>query len=84
MLLVGVVPFGAADQRRIEQAAVAIGRGELPADLPPRFAVSASRYAFDRRLAAPTAIAHTVLHGLARRGAAERTRLPAAPLRAAA
>lgn len=82
--LADVVPFSADDQRRIEQAAAAIARGVLPADLPPRFAVSASRYAFDRRLAAPTAIAHTVLHGLARRSAAERSRLPAAPVRAAA
>ena len=69
--LVDVVPFSAADERRVQRAARTIARGTLPADLPGRFAVSASRYAFDWRLAEPQAIARTVLGGLARRGAEE-------------
>jgi len=47
----------------------------LPADLPPRFAVSASRYALEGRMASAPVISRTVLMGLAQRGA----RLPANP-----
>jgi len=71
--LADVFPFSAADQARIQRAAAEIGRGNLPQDLPPRFAVSASRYAFERHLAGPEAIARTVLGGLARRAAASRS-----------
>jgi hypothetical protein len=70
--LADVVPFRAADEREIQQATTAIARGSLPTGLAPRFAVSASRYAFDRRLGPPHLIARTVLTGLARRGAAQR------------
>jgi hypothetical protein len=69
--LVDVVPFSSADERTIQRTAAAIGRGRLPTDVPPRFAVSASRYAFERQLAEPEAIARTVLTNLARRGAAD-------------
>jgi hypothetical protein len=68
--LADVVPFGAADERAIQAAAGAIARGRVPAGLPPRFAVSASRVAFERRLASPAAIARTVLGELAQRGSA--------------
>jgi hypothetical protein len=68
--LADVVPFRRADQQAIQRAAQAIARGTLPADLPPRFAVSASRYALERRLAPPPQIARTVLGALARRGGA--------------
>ena len=63
-----VLDGGRADH---SAAAATIARGALPADLPPRFAVSASRYAFERRMAEPGAIARTVLTALAaqRRGA---------------
>jgi hypothetical protein len=70
--LADVVPFRAADQREIQRAATAVAQGTLPPDLAPRFAVSASRYAFDRSLGPSTLIARTVLTGLARRGAAQR------------
>jgi len=73
--LVDVVPFTAADERTIRRAAPVIARGELPADLPPRFAVSASRYALEGRMASAPVISRTVLMGLAQRGA----RLPANP-----
>jgi hypothetical protein len=81
--LVDVVPFGAADERRIREAAREIARGRLPASLPPRFAVSASRYAFEHRLADPATIARAVRDGLARRNppeirTARRSVLPAA------
>lgn len=68
--LADVVPFALADERTIQSAAPAIARGVLPPELPPRFAVSASRYAFEHRMAEPAAISRTVLTGLARRGAA--------------
>lgn len=76
--LVDVVPFTAADERTIQRAAPVIARGELPADLPPRFAVSASRYALEGRMASPPVISRTVLTGLARRGAAAVADRPAA------
>jgi hypothetical protein len=71
--LADVIPFRPADEQAIRSAAASIARGALPADLPPRFAVSASRYALERRLAAPARIARTVLGALARRGAAAPT-----------
>lgn len=67
--LADVVPFRREDQRDIERAAVSIARGHVPSSLPARFAVSASRYAFDRSLAPPKAIARAVLGELARRQA---------------
>ena len=76
--LVDVVPFTAADERAIQHAAPVIARGELPADLPPRFAVSASRYALERRMAPPLVISRTVLMGLAQRGARTATDAPTA------
>jgi hypothetical protein len=81
--LVDVVPFTAVDEEAIQRAAAEIGRGRLPADLPPRFAVSASRYAFERRMAEPRAIARTVLTSLARRGADD-TRRTGGDIRAVA
>jgi hypothetical protein len=70
--LVDVVPFGKTDERDIRQAAHAIARGRLPRELPARFAVSASRHAFERRLAEPALISRTVLRGLSARGVEHR------------
>jgi hypothetical protein len=61
-----VVPFRIQDERAIQGAASEIARGRVPGGLPPRFAVSASRCAFERKLAPPAAIARTVLTHLAR------------------
>ncbi len=75
--LADVVPFSAGDEQAIRSAAPSIARGHVPAGLPPRFVVSASRYAFERSLSSPSRIAGTVLghlSGLAverRRSAAE-------------
>jgi hypothetical protein len=66
--LADVIRFTREDQQRILRAARELARGQLPADLPARFAVSASRYAFEQKLMEPVAISRTVLHGLARRG----------------
>lgn len=65
--LADVVPFAARDEALIRRAAQSIAQGHVPRELPARFAVSASRYAFEHRLADPRAIARTVLHDLARR-----------------
>jgi hypothetical protein len=67
--LADVVPFHLDDQRAIERAARSIAGGHVPPSLPARFAVSASRYAFDRSMAPPKAISRTVLGELARRQA---------------
>lgn len=81
--LADAVPFGREEQRCVKEAARAIGRGEYPAGLPPRFAVSASRYAFEEERAPPSEIAHTVLRHLAQLGARQRDGAPV-PQRVAA
>jgi hypothetical protein len=43
--LVDIIRFSKADEREIRRAAVALHRGRTPADLPPRFLLSASRHA---------------------------------------
>lgn len=43
--LADVIPFRREDERAIRAAAKVLARGRVPADLPPRFLVSASRYA---------------------------------------
>lgn len=42
-----VIPFTAADQERIRAGARSLVGGRTPADLPPRFLVSACRYAME-------------------------------------
>jgi len=80
--LADVVPFRREDEASIRGAARSIASGEVPDDLPARFAVSASRCAFEMNLAPPRAIARTVLSHLARRQAAA-NRAGAAPRAAA-
>lgn len=43
--LADIIPFRHADERAIRAAATALTRNRVPRDLPPRFLVSASRYA---------------------------------------
>jgi hypothetical protein len=43
--LADVIPFGREDERAIRQGARSLARGRMPTHLPPRFLVSASRYA---------------------------------------
>jgi hypothetical protein len=82
--LVDVVPFSAADERAIRRGADAVARGALPEDLPARFAVGSSRYAFERQMADAALIARTVLTGLAARGAAPASSRTTATLSAVA
>jgi hypothetical protein len=45
--LAGIIPFTSTDQARIRAGGVALAQGRMPADLPPRFLVSACRYAME-------------------------------------
>jgi hypothetical protein len=72
--LADVVPFDAHDQASIRTAARQLGAGPLPPSLPPRFAVSAARYALDHDLAPPDRIARAVIRHLTR--SATRSRGP--------
>jgi hypothetical protein len=58
--LADIIPFRREDERRIRAAAVQLGRGRVPADLPPRFLVSASRYALAAD-AAPARLSRLVI-----------------------
>lgn len=64
--LVDVIPFRRADEAAIVRAAPLLLAGRVPRELPPRFVVSASRYAFERGPRSSQALAHTVLRHLAR------------------
>lgn len=64
--LADIIPFGPNEEHRIHRGALALAQGQIPKDLPPRFVVSASRVAFEQRLAAPAAIAKTVVGHLTR------------------
>jgi hypothetical protein len=65
--LVTVVPFGPDQMRMIERAAVQLGEGTDPGVVPPRFMVSAARFALDHRLASPQAITDNFYRTLGRR-----------------
>jgi len=71
--LADVIPFSTEDERVIRAAALSIARGQVPLGLPPRFAVSASRYALARSLAPPKRVAAVVLGHLARLAARGRS-----------
>lgn len=61
--LADVIPFTREDERAIRIGARALARGQVPAHLPPRFLVSASRYAIDLGAPAP-AVSETVIRHL--------------------
>jgi hypothetical protein len=46
--LVDIIPFRQEDERAIRRASEQLARGVVPADIPPRFLVSASRYAISK------------------------------------
>jgi hypothetical protein len=46
--LADVIPFRTEDERIIRRASALLARGTVPPDVPPRFLVSASRYAIER------------------------------------
>jgi hypothetical protein len=69
--LVDVIPFRAADERVIQRAARDLRRGVVPTDVPPRFLVSASRYAIVKGAPPPELSQQVTTHlaSLARRQA---------------
>ncbi|MET0534873.1 MAG: hypothetical protein ABW171_11665 [Steroidobacter sp.] len=64
--LARVIPFAAGDQERIRAGARSLVGGRAPADLPPRFLVSACRYAMEAG-ADVTRMSTIVTHRLAGR-----------------
>jgi len=62
--LADVIPFTAEDERTIRQASSSLIRGVMPNDVPPRFLVSASRYAIEAG-GSPPRIAKLVIRHLA-------------------
>jgi hypothetical protein len=64
--LADAIPFHRADEARIRRGGIAIAAGHVPEDLPPRFLVSASRFALESG-AEPEAISQLVIGHLAGR-----------------
>jgi hypothetical protein len=62
--LVDIIPFKAEDERFIRRTAASLARGVAPSDVPPRFLVSASRYAIGKG-AQPSELARIVIDLLA-------------------
>ena len=60
--LVDVIRFGAEDERAIRKGAEVLARGIVPTDLPPRFLVSACRYAIDKGVSLPVLSARVTRH----------------------
>ncbi len=63
--LADAIPFSREDETRIRRAGVRIAAGQMPTDLPPRFLVSASRFALEAG-AQPDAVSRLVIGHLAR------------------
>lgn len=63
--LVDIIPFGRQDQRSILMGARALTRGQIPADLPPRFMVSAASYALASGRIPSQELSDRVIHHLA-------------------
>jgi hypothetical protein len=63
--LVDAIPFRREDETRIRRAGIRIAAGQSPSDLPPRFLVSASRFALEAG-APPDAVSKLVIDHLAR------------------
>jgi len=62
--LVDAIPFGREDEARIRRAAISIGAGRCPTDIPPRYLVSASRFALESG-AEPNSMSRLVIRQLA-------------------
>lgn len=70
--LADVIPFDREDERAIRLGARSLARGRVPANLPPRFLVSASHYAVG--LGAPARVlSDTVIRHLTAQGAVARS-----------
>jgi hypothetical protein len=70
--LADVIPFTVDDEARIRRAGLRLARGQLPPGLPPRFFVSASRYALQAG-GCPDRISRIVITHLASIAARQRT-----------
>jgi hypothetical protein len=73
--LADVIRFTPSEEKKVRRAAREIASGRVPSDLPPRYAVSASRCAFEEKLAPAPQISRTVLGHLAKLQS-ERSRKP--------
>lgn len=62
--LVDAIPFSRDDEARIRRGAISIAAGKCPTDLPPRYLVSASRYALESG-AEPNSMSRLVIKQLA-------------------
>ena len=60
--LADVIPFHRRDEQQIREASAVLARGQFPADLPPRFFVSASRYALQRGASIPELSKRVIAH----------------------
>lgn len=65
--LAGVTSFKRLHQQMINEAGRRLAKGNDPGIIPERFLIPASRFALDRRLAEPQAIANNFYRALARR-----------------
>ena len=65
--LAETVPFGPTEMAMIEEAGHRLAAGTEVGTLPPRFMVSAARFALDRRLATPQALTDNFYRMLGRR-----------------
>jgi hypothetical protein len=63
--LADAIPFRREDEARIRRAGLRIAAGQAPGDTPPRFLVSASRYALEAG-APPDAVSKLVIDHLSR------------------
>lgn len=76
--LVTIIPFSRRDQAAIRRGGMLLARGRVPADLPPRFLVSACRYALEAG-AAPHELGRVMLERLAPREGMPSARLRVPP-----
>ena len=80
--LADVIRFTTDDQRAVCDGARVLAAGRVPSGLPPRFLVSASRYALSQG-ARPRAVSELVIDHLSQRGREATTATARAPARAA-
>jgi hypothetical protein len=60
--LADVIPFRGEDEENIRKASMFLARGVVPSDVPPRFLVSASRYAIQRGASLPELSRKVITH----------------------
>ena len=80
--LADAIPFFRADEANIRRGGISIAAGRVPKDLPPRFLVSASRFALESG-ADPNAVSALVIGHLSQLYSARQTqRLPVSAIAA--